>query len=313
MLNENQATAIEIIKKALHDRSDKKISGALLGELILRVAPPDFRVRDVMGIRVGAGALVKFIQNYLPDTLRQIGLKGNDILYEIYEPYTESLNSSTFVTPNHLEFKDVYTPEIWNIFVRSNSSNIVAYDVNLKQLRICNRSDDFENNSTIKIASITVEEFNDIREEFMRTMHESAKKYLQHILNDESIYTEWVEKLRHSHELEYKRWMEFRREKIKYIFSLRLEKLNLLKEQHSILMDFLIKSQKIQNQNNIKNNTAKKNIISNAYSINNEKNVTLNELFLRNAIIEVVAKMDITALRELNLPVGLVIDAVRKG
>jgi hypothetical protein len=77
MIENTLSSAIEKITASLHSRKENIITGALLGELIPVVAP-DLRVRDVMQIPTGPGALRKFIDLHLKHVLQPNGKQGSD-------------------------------------------------------------------------------------------------------------------------------------------------------------------------------------------------------------------------------------------
>lgn len=283
------SNAIAKITAALQERTGNTISGALLGELIPVVAP-ELRVREVMKIPTGPGALRKFIELHLKHVLTLSHKQGSDVIY--------SINGATSSKSEDVD------PDLWRTFVRTNSSKSLVLRGTALQL-----DDAYEENQADGklITSAKSDELNQIRIDFIESLGEAAAG----LPDMKAPYADWSVALRKLGREHYRNWTEYRLRKIEEMFKQRLEALGIEPKVRGELCNQIRRSQL-----SAKESIGAKKTQFNPLKISNDevkvKSLGSDDVSFRLAILEVVQKLSISELRALMLPAGEVADALSR-
>jgi hypothetical protein len=290
MIENTLSSAIEKITASLHSRKENIITGALLGELIPVVAP-DLRVRDVMQIPTGPGALRKFIDLHLKHVLQPNGKQGSDFIYSI-------IGASASKNQN-------IDPDLWRTFVRTNSSKTLVLRESTLQLEDASAIAQL-GGQLIIIPSARNDELNQIRIDFVSSLDEKAAE----LPDMKAPYTEWSVALRKLGREYYREWTEYRLRKIEDLFGKRLDALGVESKTKSELCSLIRRSQ-LSAKESI---GARKNSTDVPKQSREEPKIEIveSDANFRLAVLDVIQKFSISELRELKLPAGALSDAIAR-
>lgn len=294
---QNLQEQLEDITDALSRHSDPQIQGAKLHRLIQDVAPR-LNVRETVGIITGPGALKTFVTTYLNEKLEQIGFSGGDIIYGIKEH------------DNYSNIDEYINPNIWKTFVSPSSKYSLAVEKDNNNLII-------SDSTTLKpdemvVPRVTIDEHNKLRDAFITTVSEEDNGSLRLESSNTIEYGDWLQVLR-KHGI-YKRWSEYRRNGLLSIFSDRLENLELEAATVKNLTRQMGRSQFASaarkplpgpSQEQAKQNTIMEPQVS------RHSRETSTE-FGRKLVRSALEYMSYEDIRSINLPVGAVLDALKK-
>jgi uncharacterized protein YaiL (DUF2058 family) len=290
MIENTLSSAIEKITASLHSRKENIITGALLGELIPVVAP-DLRVRDVMQIPTGPGALRKFIDLHLKHVLQPNGKQGSDFIYSI-------IGASASKNQN-------IDPDLWRTFVRTNSSKTLVLRESTLQLEDVSAIAQL-GGQLIIIPSARNDELNQIRIDFVSSLDEKAAE----LPDMKAPYAEWSVALRKLGREYYREWTEYRLRKIEDLFGKRLDALGVESKTKSELCSLIRRSQ-LSAKESI---GARKNSTDVPKQSREEPKIEIveSDANFRLAVLDVIQKFSISELRELKLPAGALSDAIAR-
>jgi len=287
MTNDTLSSEITKIVTALQSQRENTITGARIGELILKIAP-NMDMRTVMDMPSGTGVLSKFIDKYLSPTLTRSGKQGSDLVYTI------NTTDSTGLTE--------VNPSLWQTFVRPHSCNsLVIRDSTLKLVESAELKADQDEK---RIQSVTDPELKNIQTKFMDTLQENSGD----LPNISESYKAWTIGLRRIGEDHYKKWIEFRLHQLEELFSARLQALEISSELNEQLCSMMRHSRLAAKSIPLaqKTKTSETQVANAAL-----KSPSLDlELNFRSVISEVIQNLSISDLREIKLPCGAIFDAI---
>lgn len=289
-MTENLSLAIEKITKELRARHQTEITGALLGELIRRVAP-ELNVRDVMQMPTGPGALSRFVDKYLDKILTKIRKQGSDQVYLI--------NSATPLLRGNID------PELWRTFVRPTSTHLLLVRDSELVLEKKDGFDPSRPENKLVVESASHSELDKIRENFVT----SGGKELEDLPGVTEPYAAWSMALRKKGQRHYRSWTEYRLQKITELFSKRLEELGIVEELRYSLSNIMRHSQLATQAFRIATKVQSTEGTTTQQTLSS-KRIEPPDFDLRAAIIEVIRKLPTEKLRELRLPNDALFDAI---
>gem|GEM_PF-1593866 len=244
---------------------------------------PDMNMRTIMCMPSGSGVLSKFIDRYLNHILTRSSKQGSDVVYSINT--TASGKSSEA------------SPSLWQTFVQPNTNTaIIIRNSNLELIDNVGLKTD--QNEKI-ILSVTDSELQEIQTNFM-----DANNISDRLPNISETYYKWTSGLKKIEGSYYKKWIQFRLEKLEYLFKTRLESLMIEPDLSKELIEIMRVSKLAA-----KPTVVEKNNINKPYTEKNSSNLKLEQIF-QSAIIEVIQNLPLSELREIKLPCGVVFDAI---
>lgn len=299
-MNEKDEKSILTIKKKIRDSERREITGALVGEIIKRTTP-DLNVRELVELPSGPGAVSRFIEKFLNDTLAKSGRQGSDLVYTI-------INEAD--TPAYLD-DPLSAISVWREFVRPKSHNHIILDITTdeKAPRIY-VSKDIPINGTA-IDNATYEELEKIRAEFTDIINNDSIPSDQEKLISTEPYTDWSAALKKHGKNLYRQWVEFRIEKIVKIFDERLASLDVDPSNRNRLCELLKQSQRGTNAKFISNRTNHPASNTHTPTISTQDLSIKGDSELLDIVVRAVRSLSETEIRELRLPVGAFWDAIK--
>lgn len=289
MIEDTLTTAIAKITVKLLALTENTISGAILGEMI-PVVTPELRVREVMNIPTGPGALRKFIDLHLKHVLIPSHKQGSDVIYSIVgstSPKSENVD-----------------PDLWRTFVRTNSSKTLVLHGAALQIEEVNGA---VHDDAKLISSATTDELNQIRIDFIKSLGEMATG----LPDMKAPYADWSAALRKLGREHYRNWTEYRLRKIEELFGSRLDALEIESSIRSNLCSQIRRSQ-FSTKEHVGVNKQ-------PYSLqkisNNDviiRSVEPDDVKFRQAVLEVLKEFSTSELRAIMLPAGALADALSR-
>ena len=293
----NLEEQLEDLSDALRCYQDPHIQGAKLNQYIKDVAP-GLNVRDLVEIPVGPGALKKFVITYLGDVLKHVGFNGGDVVYSI-EGHQGFSETEIGVSPN-----------IWKSFVSPSAKTDVV--VSADRTHLINRSSGSLEPEELVVSRVSISEHDSVREDFIDTVSSESDKSLAEASRGVDDYGDWLAVLREKGL--YKRWSEFRRNALLALFSSRLRELELDDDIAESLERQMIRSQR-------STSTKRPAIESSSVPFTKKPSSTRqwdatrgqSEVeFSRRLAHAAVDAMSYDELRSINLPLGVVLDALNR-
>ena len=286
--------ALVVLASALTEQAEDTITGSRLGELITKVAP-SINVRDVVGVPAGPGALSKFIDQHLSQLLQRSGRKGGDVEYRI-------IRAGDSAAPGG----DLDPPNTWSAFASTSERQNLYVGLPSLDLQVRPNDGTAPPEGLRKIRSVTQEDLDRIRQQFLDDLSaDAALEGQKSALAETKDYTSWLATLRAIGNSEYVRWGQFRRQQLESIFADRLHELGIDGEQARVLLERLQSAQRSAAQRRASLRQA----APTTPAASQEPGVS--EEFFRNTLIAALSRMSISELRQLHLPYGAVIDAMR--
>lgn len=195
--------SIGAIRAALKTRPDGAITGSQVHSLIQTVAP-ELNIREIVGIPAGPGALSKFIDDYLSGALERIGNHGGDVLYGIFGHQQTAQASQE-------------TSNIWRTFVSPGAHLSVAYDCEIKKLRLV-EPDAIQGKNLIEIPKASLQEHDELRTEFVESLDPGLAEEIDGAANSDAEFQTWIGVLRTEFPSVYRSWGNFRKQKLLNLF-----------------------------------------------------------------------------------------------
>lgn len=300
-MNEKDEKSILAIKKKIRDSERREITGALVGELIKRVTP-DLNVRELVELPSGPGAVSRFIEKFLNDTLVKSGRQGSDLIYAI-------INEADI--PAYLD-DPLSAISVWHEFVRPKSQNYLILDSIIDGVapRIYVSKDIPINGTTIDNA--TYEELEKIRAEFTDIINNDSTPSNQERLVSTEPYTDWSAALKRRGKNFYRQWVEFRIEKIVQIFDERLTSLDVDPSNRNRLCELLRQSQRGTIAKATSNRSNHPALNTHTPAIGTQDSPGKGDSELLDIVVRAVRSLSEIEIRELRLPVGVFWDAIKK-
>jgi len=287
MTKDTMNSEIEKIVLNLQGRNKNTITGAIIGELILKITP-ELDVRKVMGNPSGKGVLSQFIERYLKHVLTRTEKQGSDWVYSI--------------TPSEQVEID---PDLWRTFVSPNSHRALIICDSTLALVDASTKLDIDSDGKSKIVESTTDfELDKIRADFTKTLKENSESMSE----IQASYTEWSTALRKMGRDKYRDWTEYRLRCLEGLFNERLKMLEIAPELNTELCSVMRRSQLATKAVFAAKKThTSQNQAPNAAIKSQSMELEVN---LRSAIIEVIQTLSISDLRKIKLPSGAMFDAI---
>lgn len=287
-ITEEIRLAVDILKDKLAAHRGQHITGSVVGEILIKQA--NLRLKNLSSpTKI---TLSRFIELYLADTLVKTGPQGGDVLYFVGKPGE--------TVPALPEYR------YWIAFAKADEPNQLAVRENDQELIIVDPLEDLL--GARLIPKITLSDLEEIKLEFID--HEIANG-LNWFPDKGLAYPYWVAKMKAIENDRVKVWGNFRIDSLKKLFTKHLDQMGIVKIQKEILTRFLFQSQASKPKKTFGNPGIENpdNSISHAKIYSRQTHPA--EFNLRNAIAGVMQNMSIEELRELKLPVGLLMDALQ--
>ncbi|CAN7416474.1 hypothetical protein [Pseudomonas brassicacearum] len=282
---EELLAAVALLKEKLKPHRGENITGAQVGEILVNQC--GFRLKHFDGPKL---TLSHFITAYLSDTLNRNGIQGGDLLYLVSSP-TEPLQ----VQPEY---------RYWLAFAKVDEPNQLAIRNADKQPVIVTTGENIADAKPVQKA--TLSDLEEIKGLFVNKESTAGRSdYPRQSLP----YVQWIAELRRFPLARQNAWGLFRIEQLKSLFTKRLEALDVDVDDQGRLVQFLSVSQASKPAKMLatSNPPAKSWAAPRDFSSVRED----GDQTLRHAVIDVIKCLSTAELRELKLPVGLVMDALQ--
>ncbi|MGX1173945.1 hypothetical protein [Pseudomonas sp. R151218B TE3479] len=288
--------AINLLKASLESRSDKKITGAVFGEMV-RKATPELDIK-ALGLPTKA-TFSRFIEKYFEGVLFRSHAQGKDSVYNIGAP-----TADTGVEPDYA---------LWKAFVRPQSKYQVGLITASKSLMLFGADSNVDAGQTevVLIPSVTQDELSGIMNGFVQ----AEQAALGSALPDTQLpYAHWTASLRERDRPAYRRWIDFRIDRLLQLFNQRLEAADVNEHDRKSLTDFMNRSRSARlpktPPKTAGNTFESRNAIGCAEVLVSASCAANKDADLRDLVVRAVMNLSIAELRELRLPVGAVADAL---
>ncbi len=288
---ENFDEILSEIRSALERFLGHSKTGAHVHKIITETAP-GLNIRSIVEIPSGPGALTKFINTYLHETLHRIGTQGGDVLYGIGN-----------VTGHVPEQQDI---RIWKAFVSPSSKDFLCIDMSKSKLFVA-ESLDLDDN-THHIERVTEGEHDSVRDAFQSELSESLRNLIDTQTEFDSSYDTFIHALRTTGQL--KLWGRYRRESLKSLLGKRLEEIPLEKKLIPSAQNQLMDSQRALFHTEEKRQEEKREISSDlpksvhVFQDSSELNTA------RSLASSVIDHLSYDEIRAIHVPFGAVLDAL---
>ena len=300
--------AVNLLKASLVSRNDKQITGAVFGEMV-RKATPELDIK-ALGLPTKA-TFSRFIETYFEGVLFRSHAQGKDSVYNIGAPAADIGDEPDYA--------------LWKAFVRPKSKYQVGLIRVSKTLMLlgddCNP--DAGGAEVTVIPSVTQDELNAIMNAFVQVEQDAMGSALPDI---QLPYANWTASLREFDRPAYRRWIEFRIDRLLQLFNQRLVAADIDEHDRKGLADFINRSRSARlskaspsaspkgsansSPKTTGNTVESRNtigypemLVSGSYAANKDAD-------LRDLVVRAVMNLSIAELRELKLPVGAVADAL---
>lgn len=288
---------VQKIIEALNSFSEPRITGAKLA-LLIREQAPSLKVRDVVGIPYGPGALSEFARIYLSDVLQHSGKQGGDILYTI--KHTSSSSEGSHRIP---------AGALWTAFIKPTDTQTIILIKKTLEFMIAPAGQNTLGDDSVAIESLSPDELHSIQAEFMAAIEPgSGTDPIVETLRAAESNVKWFNILKHNRPADFSRWLNYRRERIFEIFLSRLASIGLNTDSINRLTNELKQSQRDFAALRAKGKELTDMPVPRKDRITNE----IDEALFRRGLIAALSNMSIEELRQLPLPYGAVFDALTK-
>ncbi|WP_088442161.1 hypothetical protein [Sphingopyxis bauzanensis] len=284
------------ITAAVQNWHSPTITGGQLFYLMQTVAPQlDFR--EVVGIRVGPGALTKFAETHLADTVKRIGNQGGDILYHIVgrgEPH-----------------RDIELAALWKNFVSPSSPLHLIVEV--ENQKLTSRATPASNDKgEVEIQKVSSQEHDEIRAKFVESLPAHDAAAMNENLREGASFTEWMAVMKERAPDATRKWGVFRRDHLSALFAERIEALNLDPATRDNLFAQAKAALRAANE---KQREAKANAESSLPKNIAQKSGSVGQSSSLHAVRSLAhAAVDVMGyeeLRSLRVPLGMIIDSLK--
>lgn len=290
--------AIENLKKKLQTLAGQNITGSKLGEMALK-GNPTLRIKE-LGLPAKA-TLTHFIEKYLPDMVVRVGPQGGDSLYFIGKPEDAPQQVADY--------------DFWLAFAKPDSKNRLGLTQVNHTLTLLEK-DQLPLGVNV-IESVSLIELEEIKLSFIEKERSEGPEWTPEASMS---YPHWVSCLRALDHPHGKLWSPFRVNALKRLFESRLVTLGVPQPRQITLCQFMDESlaryskarpsAPVNQAPSLKEKTQASTPATNALKENPQVAKSSDEI-LRLAIIDVINKMPVAELRALELPIGLLSDALQ--
>jgi hypothetical protein len=287
---------LEAIKEALLSHVRNQITGSQLNAKIQDSAPT-IKIREIVGIPTGPGALRKFVEEYLCDLLEPSGHQGGDVVYGI-KGHPTSQNRldlgaglwRTFVSPA-TPFKLLISKLNGSLSIRGRSANTEAEE--------------------IEVRGVTLEEHDKIRMEFQESLSPQEADRLDRIGASKAEFIEWTRLLKQQATDIYKKWGLYRKQKLLEVFLSRLIELDIEQELQTRLLQQIDESQGLmRTRENSSSNERSLRDYAKPVPEQNRGKVESQVAYARELARRAIELMSYDELRSLRIPLGVLVDEV---
>jgi len=200
------------IRAMLQTYGPSEISGAKLHDLIRR-ATPNLNIREAVGILVGPGALSTFVSKYLSDILAVAGSAGGDVKYTIAgvsaTPYAPSPQSAT-------------SSQVWRAFVSPGSSDLVVVNAESGALSLAAHGVSVSAPKFV-IEPCSAAELQGFMAAYIETLDQESQNNFRTSLPPAYSYASWLKCLSSIGGEHFSKWLQFRKEEVLRVFVERVE------------------------------------------------------------------------------------------
>lgn len=289
--------SIRAVKDGIANSGRPTITGALLGELIKKVAP-DLDVRKLIDMPTGSGSVSKFAEMYLQDVIRKSGKQGSDLVYTIGE------NGGSAAVPADVEKNS----RIWQEFVRPGSSYYIVCQLSENEDPLLYLETKVPEGA-FAIANATYEELDEIRADFTKIANESSGFVGVPQLVAKAPYAEWSDLLKKRSKSLYRQWVEFRIDRIVQLFDSRLASVGIDSQKRQKLCEKLKHSQRL-NRVMLNPQVVSESVIQPS-SARPEDTLVKRDSELQSIVIQAIRALTDAEIRDLRIPVGAFWDAIK--
>jgi len=294
------AKAIAEIVERLNSNETTEIYGAKLGELVKDILP---NFRALVDIPKGPGALSKFIETYLSQSLIKKDKRGADWVYEIISPKTGDAPNAHIASSSVLSSTGIDS-STWTFFENASSSHKLVLDSDAKQIhRVLNGAPQ-HSRELPTIAPVSEAELTQIRATFLA---EDISKYASRNATEEvrhAPFSKWIAFLKRDADA-YWHWLIFRREQTLGIFAARLRDLGLDPATTEYFVDAFSQAKRPAKN---KTESFSSSRATNTVSLPRENAADKK---LRQSLLRIISQMPVADLRNIPLPFGVVYDAFK--
>lgn len=277
--------AVSLLRASLESRTEKRITGALFGELV-RKTTPELDIHS-MGLPTKA-TFSRFIEKFFEGVLFRSQRQGADWLYTIGRPSTDPIEEPDY--------------DLWRAFVRPNSKVSVGLVEPSNTLILVDREE--SRPETKLIPSVNQEELSGIMAAFV---DEETSRGNANLPDVHQAYPLWTMDLRERDKVAYRRWTEFRIQRLQLIFSQRLDEAGLEVTRRNHLLELMEQSRNARPAK-VTAKPAQYTVVSRVPAQITQGRATADPE-LRDLVIRAVMSLSTSELRELKLPVGAMVDA----
>jgi hypothetical protein len=288
----------------------RRLTGASLGKTI----------RDKfsqLDLKTTYGGLSQFINIYCGDKVVQLGHQGGDIMFALKDTDGEGQSGSPFIpsTPK----------ELWLAFTNPSAASDIVVDSDTGQLHV-DAGDEVLPNNHFRIQPITKEDYRIIAREFLNDIEKPLQDELQEAVQEDDFWPKFSTILRqHKDEGILDHWLKWREQQILGLFKSRLDQVGLPEDIQLRAIGYLkySREQKLPTMPKpslIKTNPSQ----SMQWSLNPKRlaqatqdnryktSDTRSTIDLRSILHDAIDTIEEVELRRIWLPVGVVLDAIKK-
>lgn len=279
------------IRSALERCEGQSKTGAQIHQIIAEAAP-DLDIRSLVEIPAGPGALTKFIETYLDETVKRMGRQGGDVLYQI----------GNRIAP----LPQMHDPNIWRAFVSPNAVNHLC--LQMPDMRLITAESLDLDGDVRHIERVTEDEHDAIRQGFLSGLSEGQRGLIDPGTSQASPYEEFVQTLRSGGLM--RQWGRYRRDAFQKLLAERLEQISIAREYIPSILNQLMASQKalFKQEENKSQHELSLQIERSRQDRNHESHRDVD--FARLLARSVIDHMGHNEIRAIHLPFGALLDAL---
>jgi hypothetical protein len=281
---------IQQIKSLILDLITRAPSGVVAGSTLGNAIQAKF---PESGWKHEYGTLARFIRANCGDRLIVNGKRGADLLWSYQTAPSAGANDSR-------------VGGIWKAFTRPDSGTVIIFDKSAKELRVIASSEGIPDDAVL-IPGIAEPENRAIASRFLALIPEADRSLFAEALKRENFWPEWSKVTRYfDGGKHFKKWMEFRSANIHTLFSDRVKALG-CDEATVASLNAVLKSSEDEKRYS-KQGEAKTPVPPRRHTV--EHGTEQNDL--RQLASSAILSLSETELRNLWLPLGAVMDGIRR-
>jgi len=256
------------------------------------------------------GKLTDFIKLHCANSVIIVDQNHLDYIWALKPNDDQLAVPSTAFTPNVQTKENSYTtgyvPEslsAWKVFTRYDKPGKLAVNPALAQIKVLALSD-VATPPFVEVRSVSQTEYKNIAFEYISQIDEPDRQHFKSIIESESFNAEWYEKITTWKMGCYaKEWGKFRFERLCSIFIDRLAEIGVIGEEAKRCLNSL-KSMKAK----VLKDTPAPSIVTR----NTRPSSEVSKLSIQDILANAIKNLNEDDLRRIWLPVGVVLDAIRR-